>query len=540
MKRLFFLLVSLAPLTGLFAQLGVNAEQLQYRVLSTGVQPTVAVTSSIDGRHYEGNVVVPPYVKLGSVIYAVTVIDTAAFANSPYLAAVQLPQTLEKVGSRAFADCPRLVSVQFSSGPSRVESQTFVNCERLQRVVLPYKCEVLESEVFYNCRSLQLITLPATLKRIEEHCFAACSELEQVLSTAALRYVDRSAFEGCYLLKSVPGVASEEPAIAVQSPKPVVAEEKEPESAFLKNDTLPKSLVAEEKETESAPVVATPAVAATWQEREAAFDAHQKEVEKQVKDVKQTTATVGGDVSEYVDPSRYDFSVKYKDNTFYLSIMSNGQAAIVSALPHTSEFQSSQDVGYTGTLSLPDMVTFGGNTYTVTLLADRCFANCRQLQSVVIPATVKDIGDNAFLNCVSLTKVTLPSSLERVSSTAFEGCTTIEYQRYGNGLYLGNPSNPYEVLVKAIGVDITSVDVYITTSLIADGAFYNCRRLTSFKSPLSMRYIGAMAFGNCVNLSKVHITEPNTVIRPSAFSNCEKLTKMNIAGVRTSLGEYEW
>lgn len=158
----------------------------------------------------------------------------------------------------------------------------------------------------------------------------------------------------------------------------------------------------------------------------------------------------------------------------------------------------------------------------------------------MLPPTIKDIGDNAFLNCVSLRKVEIPSSIERVSETAFAGCTVLEYRQYNNALYLGNPSNPYQVLVKSTNVDISSIDVYITTSLIADGAFFNCRKLNSFKSPLSMRYIGAMAFGNCVNLSKVHITEPTTVIRPSAFAHCDKLTKMNIAGVRTSLGEYEW
>lgn len=516
MKRvLIILFAALFPFAGTYAQLGMNAEQLEYRVISTGVEPSVAVTLPLEGRSYEGNIIVPPYVKIGGVIYAVSAIDTAAFAGSPYLASVQLPQTLEKMGSRAFADCPRLVSVQFSSGPRVIESQAFTHCERLQRVSLPYKCEVLDPEVFYFCHNLEFITLPSTLKRIGARCFAVCSKLEEIRwHEVKLRFVDESAFEGCTSLKNRPMVLADVPTVVQHTAK----------------DSL-ESIVAVAPTTEKQE---------TWEQREASFEARQKALTDQVQKAKQTTATVGGDVSELVDPSRYDFTVFFQDNIFYISVMSNNQVALVSALPHTSEFQSKQDMHYAGDITLPEQVEYGGNRYTVTLVADRCFANCRDLQSVVLPPTIKDIGDNAFLNCVSLRKVEIPSSIERVSETAFAGCTVLEYRQYDNALYLGNPSNPYQVLVKSTNVDISSIDVYITTSLIADGAFFNCRKLNSFKSPLSMRYIGAMAFGNCVNLSKVHITEPTTVIRPSAFAHCDKLTKMNIAGVRTSLGEYEW
>ncbi|MDE6243757.1 MAG: leucine-rich repeat domain-containing protein, partial [Muribaculaceae bacterium] len=43
-------------------------------------------------------------------------------------------------------------------------------------------------------------------------------------------------------------------------------------------------------------------------------------------------------------------------------------------------------------VAIPDKVTYGGATYTVTKIGDRAFQGCRNLISVELPSTITAIG----------------------------------------------------------------------------------------------------------------------------------------------------
>ena len=50
------------------------------------------------------------------------------------------------------------------------------------------------------------------------------------------------------------------------------------------------------------------------------------------------------------------------------------------------------------------------------------FKNCRSLQYVMMPSTIKEIGGNAFLNCSSLSAISISSSAVKIADDAFDGC----------------------------------------------------------------------------------------------------------------------
>ncbi len=54
------------------------------------------------------------------------------------------------------------------------------------------------------------------------------------------------------------------------------------------------------------------------------------------------------------------------------------------------------------------------------------FADCKYLDSVVIPEGVEIVEEKAFANCKSLKKIVLPASLKKLANNAFEGCGDIE------------------------------------------------------------------------------------------------------------------
>ena len=90
---------------------------------------------------------------------------------------------------------------------------------------------------------------------------------------------------------------------------------------------------------------------------------------------------------------------------------------------------------YTGSVVIPESVTYKGITYSVTSIGDGAFSNCTGLTDVVIPNTVTSIGtvgrnsssSGAFEGCINLTSVKIPNGVTTIGEHAFIGCTKLEY-----------------------------------------------------------------------------------------------------------------
>ena len=77
---------------------------------------------------------------------------------------------------------------------------------------------------------------------------------------------------------------------------------------------------------------------------------------------------------------------------------------------------------YSGSVVIPESITYNGKTYTVTSIGQSAFSNCTGLTSVTIPNSVTSIGDHAFFCCSSLTSITIPNSVTSIGDYAFIYC----------------------------------------------------------------------------------------------------------------------
>ncbi|MCI9211045.1 MAG: leucine-rich repeat protein [Eubacterium sp.] len=127
------------------------------------------------------------------------------------------------------------------------------------------------------------------------------------------------------------------------------------------------------------------------------------------------------------------------------------------------------------------------------------FYNCKSLEQVVFPSTLKMIGDYAFSDCVNIKYVNLPEGLIDIGKEAFHGCRSLESISFPRNL-------------KKLG----------------ECAFFSCSSLLKITVPGSLKTISRGVFYNCSSLHEVELEEGVTTIENIAFLYCNKLQKITI------------
>ena len=218
---------------------------------------------------------------------------------------------------------------------------------------------------------------------------------------------------------------------------------------------------------------------------------------------------------------------------------------------------------YSGSVTIPSTVTYGGSTYRVTRIGDEAFYNCAGLTSVTIPSSVTSIGSYAFSSCTGLTSLTIPSSVTYLGESAFglctgltsvtvpasvtdmgaapfagcDGLTTLKVAS-GNPVY-STPNNCNAIIRTSDHALINGCNTTVipnNVTAIETGAFYSLPSLTSIAIPSSVTSIGRFAFAQCTGLTSV--TFPSSVIDigDRAFQGCTGLTSVKLPSSLTAIG----
>lgn len=202
---------------------------------------------------------------------------------------------------------------------------------------------------------------------------------------------------------------------------------------------------------------------------------------------------------------------------------------------------------YSGSVVIPEFVTYNGKTYVVTDIGEEAFLHCTGLtsvtipnsvtriggyafrnsglRSVTIPNSVTSIGGHAFYQCYQLTSVTIPNSVTSIGGDAFYQCSNLTSVNITDiaswcKIKFGNEgANPLQNVVYYLYVNgkrITDLNIPNSVTSIGNYAFYDFSGLASVTIPNSVTTIGQYAFDKCSNLKKVLFFDRNM---PSSFSS---------------------
>ena len=179
------------------------------------------------------------------------------------------------------------------------------------------------------------------------------------------------------------------------------------------------------------------------------------------------------------------------------------------------------------------------------------FWGCSKLERVVLPSSCKNINASAFENCEALVDVNF-DHVKVIADYAFRNCKSLSCEGIGGVASKGI----YAVGAYAFeGTAITSLELD-GLSRISEGAFANCKELTTVKLGKRTRVsagmfkgsalteitiysdtIGDKAFFGCEDLERVVLEGDLTYLGSAAFSGCGALSTVTVKGALEVIGD---
>ena len=175
---------------------------------------------------------------------------------------------------------------------------------------------------------------------------------------------------------------------------------------------------------------------------------------------------------------------------------------------------------YTGSVNIPEKVTYNEVEYDVTTISDNAFYGCSDLTSITIPSSITIIGKEAFYGTYNLKSVTI---------TELSAWLTISFT--------DESSNPLHSCGHLFmdGKEITELSIPLKINIIKKYAFNGCSGLSSINITSSVITIENAAFGHCKGLSTISIPNSVTDIGNNAFYGCENLISISLPNNITSI-----
>ena len=168
---------------------------------------------------------------------------------------------------------------------------------------------------------------------------------------------------------------------------------------------------------------------------------------------------------------------------------------------------------------------------TVRHIEAAAFRNCFILQSVSFPEEVTTIGENAFYHCSSLAAISIPKALIAIERGTFSSCDSLV------GVVI--PGNVTTIAAEAFAdcEGLVSINIPSSVTSIGPSAFSECKNLEQVQLSASIRSLADNLFGHCTKLQSITLPDRITQIGGWVFQECAALERIDIPASVTSIGQ---
>ena len=162
------------------------------------------------------------------------------------------------------------------------------------------------------------------------------------------------------------------------------------------------------------------------------------------------------------------------------------------------------------------------NDLPVVAIGREAFSKCKNLESVIIPETVKSINDFAFYQCTALREILMTGGVESIGNDAFGQCSSLKE--------LNLPRSLKTICSHAFSscTGLVSLEIPASVETIGEGAFYSCTSVETLVINEGVKNIELGAFNSLTSLKALEIPDSVENVGENAFYNCEKLESVII------------
>ena len=397
----------------------------------------------------------------------------------------------------------------FTYTVERIGSKACKDLTELQAVEMGHtKVDVIEDYAFSGCVRLRSVNFPSTLKHIQASAFAGCTSLPEITLPSSIQMLSYEAFAGCSALKKV--TYRKDDPIALY---PSVFRDISPECKLYIPFGMEETYAAKgwTKEVFKGGIVA------------------------------ETLFTLGG--------------ITYSITSESTVQVGSGREAAVSE--------------WATTANVPESVTYGGKTYSVTAVAEGAFENCSRLTSITLPSTITALGDRAFAGCSGLkalsVNMTTDPAINAEMFTGIEGCKLYVPKEWSSAYswgtyfwpiirgetftaivndvettFLITSENTVQLGDASVAIPTDYSGAYAipetvehegttyTVTAIAREAFKGIKQLTSIVMPATILKADTWFAGQCSALKSVTLSPNLTYLGISAFYEDAALEKIEL------------
>ena len=147
-------------------------------------------------------IVIPETVVINGITRTITTMyngssnrgDHVFYGVFRYLTSATLPNTITNIGNLAFDDCINLTSINIPDSVTVIGAWAFGNCTNLATVTIGNSVTSIGEQAFYKCSSLISVTIPPSVKVIKSGAFQMCDNLSEINLSEGLVEIGDAAF----------------------------------------------------------------------------------------------------------------------------------------------------------------------------------------------------------------------------------------------------------------------------------------------------------------------------------------------------------
>lgn len=591
MKRTILFSLAILSAVLLNAAIGINngSTTLYYELNNTD---KIATLVPSEGEPYSGIINIPENIQHEGMTYDVATIAKNAFKDCKDLTEISIPRTITKIGGHAFKGCESLRTVNYNATncvsaadvAGKSVYSAFEDCKSITTLNLGGQVVNIPEYIFWGCTGLTEVTIPENVQQIGGAAFIDCNAISKV-TINAIKCIQMSSGNNRPAFVGAPITTVEFGPLATIIP----------DYAFygcktLTSITIPENITAIGGAAfQNCPNLTTVifnarncTVAHTilGDNINPAFNNNaitRVEFGPQVTNIpnyifwgcKGITDIVFGPNIETIGQSAFYGCTSLNNITIPEGVTSIGGRAFADCKSlNTITFNAVNCVNMVtmeNNVPMPafenkalSAINFGTN---VEVIPDYAFANCINLKTFNIPASVRHIGYKSFYGCKSLQSITIPENVTSIGGLAFAECNNLVdivfnatrctgAAKIENGQTLSAFLNSKSIKNVTIGANVENLPDYL---------FLGCTGLNIINIPKNIKTIGNNTFTGCTNLTTinydaerceetlafnncavVNLTVGNNVksIPNFAFSDCARLNDFILPSTIENIGKY--